>query len=700
MKSRVFIAGFITLPLAGFILGSLLGGFPIWQEEESVPVVGNVKTFEAAYARWKQSAEQNDQKTKLVMSLGYFKGLSTEFSSAQGIAALDLKDGAFTVQVSGLAENKRFDVWLVHNRPGSGRSVKPEPGDRMIRIGTLAQEGADATLHASLDRELLANFKIDLIVVAPSGGNPWRNGLLFAAPNVLQKLYYSEQSTPNLIPTKLADPEDGKSLLSLALLTPFRSLIPTLAYAEKKDRRHFADLVAFGEKLFFEEKFKGNGRTCGTCHPAENNFTIDPAFIATLRKNDPLFVAEFNKDLNSDKNGGNHFEIPTLMRQFGLILENVDGFDDLKNKFVMRGTPPTFAQALSIDPAPAIFGPFPFDGTSPTVLNRTGWGGDGAPGTGTLKEFAIGAVTQHFTRTLSRIPGVDFRLPTDAELDAIEAFMLSLGRASELQLSTLVLADGDADSGRAIFNSATGGKCAFCHFNAGANQAIFPIPLVAGNGNANFNTGVENAPHPAGPHSALRPVDGGFGSNGTLAAGFGNGTFNTPSIIESADRRALFHNNLCSNIECAVDFYNSFEFNQAMVNSGIPLQINLGQFETFAVASFLRVVNALENIRSAIEILEKAQELSNIQARRLPQLQKLLRLAIADVSDAYRVLDEGSNSFKPEGLHPTARTFLDYAKNNCTMAQSPRTKAERTYRISEALGALKAAQENIVAAVP
>src|SRR6266498_2209801 len=76
-----------------------------------------------------------------------------------------------------------------------------------------------------------------------------------------------------------------------------------------------------GADIFFKETFNGNGRTCGTCHPAENNLTIDPAFIATLPANDPLFVAEFMPALSKN------FENPILMRQFGLILENVDGFD-------------------------------------------------------------------------------------------------------------------------------------------------------------------------------------------------------------------------------------------------------------------------------------------------------------------------------------------------------------------------------------
>lgn len=36
-------------------------------------------------------------------------------------------------------------------------------------------------------------------------------------------------------------------------------------------------------------------------------------------------MAEFNPDLKKN------FESPKLMRQFGLIRENLDGFDDLEN---------------------------------------------------------------------------------------------------------------------------------------------------------------------------------------------------------------------------------------------------------------------------------------------------------------------------------------------------------------------------------
>src|SRR5574341_1592591 len=69
-------------------------------------------------------------------------------------------------------------------------------------------------------------------------------------------------------------------------------------------------LAERGRQIFFNETFGGNGRTCGTCHPAQNNFTIDPAFIATLPPKDPLFVAEFVPDLKEN------FENRRLLRKF------------------------------------------------------------------------------------------------------------------------------------------------------------------------------------------------------------------------------------------------------------------------------------------------------------------------------------------------------------------------------------------------
>src|SRR5881296_2543608 len=384
-----------------------------------------------------------------------------------------------------------------------------------------------------------------------------------------------------------------------------------------------SDLIARGKNLFFNETFNGNGRTCGTCHRAEANLSINPAFIATLPPTDPLFVAEFNPDLKKN------FENPKLMRQFGLILENLDGFDDLENKFVMRGVPHVLAMRTSVNSKQ---GP------------RTGWSGDGAPGDGTLRSFAVGAVVQHFTRTLNRVPGIDFRLPTDPELDALEAFQLSLGRQQDLTLP-LPLRGTVPKRGQAIFLDNSLAKCNLCHINAGATAN-----LGGGNiGNANFDTGVENLPdQPADLTGELVPPDDGFGKPG-------DGTFNTPPLVEAADTGPFFHNNAIETIEGAVAFYDGDSFNESPAGRTLAaadpngVGIELDGTQIVAIAAFLRVMNALENIRQSIELLETSRAVSSTER------QGLLARAARETDDSIRVLRGG-------GLHAEAVAHLREAR--------------------------------------
>jgi cytochrome c peroxidase len=401
--------------------------------------------------------------------------------------------------------------------------------------------------------------------------------------------------------------------LILGLLAPWQSATPAATDQPLVDR---------GRALFFQETFKGNGRTCGTCHPAENNFTLDAAFIASLPDRHPLFVAEFTPALREN------FENPKLMREFGLIQENLDGFDDLANTFVMRATPHTLALSTSVD-SPG--GP------------RTGWSGDGAPGDGSLRAFATGAVIQHFTRSLGRVAGVDFRLPTDAELDALEAFMLSLGRKQELALP-LPLSGTMARRGQEIFLDNGLGKCNLCHVNAGANANFGGASL----GNASFDTGVENLPEPPARLSGEpMPRDDGFGTPG-------NGQFNTPPLVEAADTAPFFHNNAVQTLEGAVDFYNSDAFNQSPAGQalagfdpkGVGIRLDVNQVE--AVAAFLRVINALENMRQSDALMQSTFDTGMFGYDRN---QASLAQAAEETDDAIRVLGE-------VGLHPRAVEHL------------------------------------------
>jgi len=497
--------------------------------------------------------------------------------------------------------------------------------------------------------DVFEDFEVDLVAITGSGKDPTIDGVLFGTVGLFQRLYTRTRTG------RLNVPGDTSS-------SPLGPLSPSPAYASTVFPT-FDHLINKGADLFFNETFDGNGRTCGTCHPAENNLTIDPEFIATLPDDDPLFVAEFVPALKEN------FEKPELMRKVGLILENTNGFGDLENNFTMRGVPHTLALMTSLTPAPLNQDnpDFRADGTTTPPNERTGWSGDGAPNGGTLRDFATGAVTQHFPKTLNRNadgPYPDFRLPTEEELDAMEAFQLSLGRDQDLEDITQIRFTSQVVArGRDIFvnddqdpgpdETAGKGKCNNCHGNAGAN-----VDFIPGGFNFNFNTGVEN--QVAQPADLIdpdnNPDDDGFGLPGTTDhPNPAIGTFNTPSLVEAADTGPFFHNNSIETIEGAVAFYNSDAFNNSP-SGGVVGGIKLEATQVVAVAAFLRVINALENIRSAGESLEFA-----LNVHKSKKAHALIKLAIAEVEDAIQVLDGGNLHPEVQRLLRRARFFLKLA---------------------------------------
>ena len=165
-------------------------------------------------------------------------------------------------------------------------------------------------------------------------------------------------------------------------------------------------------------------------------------------------------------------------------------------------------------------------------------------------------------------------------------------------------------------------------------------------GNANFNTGVENLPdQPARLTGEKVPRDDGFGRPG-------DGTFNTPSLVEAADTGPFFHNNAIETIEGAVAFYNGVAFNNSpsgRILAGLDpngIGIRLDGTQVVAVAAFLRVLNTLENIRQSLELLE-----ASLQQPTAGKAQELLRRAIRETEDSIQVLEGG-------GLHPEAVAHL------------------------------------------
>jgi hypothetical protein len=407
--------------------------------------------------------------------------------------------------------------------------------------------------------------------------------------------------------------------------------------------------ICTGANLFLREEFNGNGRSCATCHPVENNFALDKRFIATLPPNDPLFVAEFNPALRQ-------LEIPAQMRGRALILENVDGLQDPTRKFVLRSVPHNLSMGVSVTRAPG-------DVITPPD-HRTGWSGDGAPGAGQLRDFQNGAITQHYPKSLQRVAGRDFRLATAGELDRIDLFMRELGRTNELDLTTVVMRDARSEAGRTAFLAV---GCNGCHVNAGANAGF------GGGGNRNFNTGVESTRN-AG--LAGFPLDGGFlGAPLNADGSFGNGTFNTPPLVEAADTGPFFHTDTtvsgasgrntatATTIEEAVAFYDSPAFNNSPSGVAGPIDITATQIDD--IGRFLRGVNATFNAAMAIKRLDAATALVNRFGNSQLTIQReMLRFANEEIRDAIDVLATAPASLNADALSAfrDARSLVDIAR--------------------------------------
>src|SRR5262245_47160777 len=162
------------------------------------------------------------------------------------------------------------------------------------------------------------------------------------------------------------------------------------------------------------------------------------------------------------------------MHRLGLILVNADGFASERG-FVLRSVQNIQALTNSTSPQDPSFGTdFSTNGRNPNPPERLGWGNDGPP----LRDFALVAIAQHAPRTLNRTRSLDFRVPTDEELDALVAYQFSIGRQDDFSLPIVELKSSIASLGKTLFldsgNLFEPGRknCNACHFNAGGTAAF------------------------------------------------------------------------------------------------------------------------------------------------------------------------------------------------------------------------------------
>ena len=295
---------------------------------------------------------------------------------------------------------------------------------------------------------------------------------------------------------------------------------------------------------------------------------------------------------------------------------------------------------------------------------------------GSIRAFASGAIAQHFPRSLARIPGVDFRRATAAELAALEAFQRWLGRrpltaeenaaqgtvnATEFSILKLDFKDARVARGRDHFASDDGATCNRCHLDGGA--------LGGGaNGNNNTITSVALANDDIGvPVVGVALPD----DEGTIATAFAGGdtgtlfgAFNTQSIIEAATKKAWFHNHkVVGDLEEAITHYGSDDFLVGgpkgrpigtVKPQGGLVGLQFGGQAEGAVAfpagdgiahlgAFLRALNAFYDLRDCERLIDEAADRIN---RGVSAVTPLLHCQF-NLSNVTRVLKES----KLPGLH-------------------------------------------------
>ena len=619
----------------------------------------------------------------VLLSLSNLRGVSGEEMNAGGQVAVDLAEGTVNSIVQLLPLDGSFDLWLIDNRPGAGRTTLAEHGDRLKKVGTYAASAGTHMLTANLGAAAFAGFFPDRAFVVRAGVSPVDAFVLTGPSTLFSRLRHRQV----------------RFLDEAAAAHGFDPAAGTRA-------ADFARLTAEGRQLFLHETFDGNGRTCGTCHVEDNNFTVDPTLIAARPPGDPLFVAETNPALTTLENSD-------LLRRFGLILVNADGFDPSRG-FVFRGAQNVQALGNSMAAQDNVFGiDFSTNGRNPDPPERLGWGNDGAP----LRDFALVAIVQHAPATMNRARGVDFRMPTDEELDAMAAYQLALGRQEDFDLPALELKSALASTGKTLFLDSgnlfePGHKnCNACHFNGGGTAALTLNPTVPGfprvdasprGANIGSPTNVNEVPLAL---SLGLPRDGGFGQLPTVFGSFGNTDdlpppfghveleeFNSPPVVESADTGPFFHNHTVADLESAVAFYGSPAFKNGLMPGLVPIEISgdPGDGEVQAIAAFLRVLNALENIRSSINVAERGRSVTRVADQR-----DLARLSLAETVDALEVLSAGSLSRSGEPALRSAKSRLLAARVALEAAQHLRIRWAIDGLLNVAIRQLRAARADL-----
>lgn len=313
-----------------------------------------------------------------------------------------------------------------------------------------------------------------------------------------------------------------------------------------------------GKRLFEEETFAGNGRTCTTCH-LEDTGTMNPAQIQKLyahHPNDPLF-----RPIDSDDGLGSSYTrlLQTATVRIPIPLpSNVRLVDDPTSRVVVlnRGTPTVMN--IGLDPVLMV------DGREPD-----------------LETQAVAAVHTHYQNQ---------REPTAGEASAIAAFQRTLFNRPALRRfakfgTPPTLPAGKTASekrGRTFFDpTSPRGLCAACHSGPMLNEtsASNPFQPVGQRFSSNFSAEFNHAGFPV--HTYEFTIDGGevitmvtsdpgraaiTGNPCTiipnvcnlLGPGTARAIFKIPTLWGIEETAPYFHDNSVATLEGVLDHYQAF----------------------------------------------------------------------------------------------------------------------------------------------
>ena len=400
-----------------------------------------------------------------------------------------------------------------------------------------------------------------------------------------------------------------RNIVTVSMLSAFL-LLPITAFSDPSTLEEF-NSIDRGFKLFTEETFEGNGRSCGTCHIPGRQYNINPDDIKRASWKDRKLIFATNVP---------GLENPTLVKKLALF--NVEGGDALHPEEGEEGEHPVFRGSMTV-------GPLALTTNGPPVIAdgviqlgfqnpKIGWAGNGSPGAPdespapglqqnpahplfqfhhgntdinadkSIRAFANGAIAQHNPKTLARIakssvcdPDInnpdtpcnkpyDFRFATDAELDDMKAFQEWLGRRDELRIETLIFNNKHAINGKALYMS-NQASCNVCHADGGSGfraAARSPAPAVNIHQHSDIN---EEAARLSALTGVFIPEDPGI----TITPPPPNDVteahaFNGQPVIEAARKRTFFHNHaFTGDIEKASEFYFTENFNNSTIGGAL-----------------------------------------------------------------------------------------------------------------------------------